>query len=375
MSLPKLLIVTRSTPLHPGAGGMEEISWQLAEQLSATWDVHVLTTPIAGHDSPTVRDGVTVHTVKRGRPGRYGLAWWSQTAHHPAARDANVVLSVSAGATAMTWRRRPAFVFQAHGNALSEALATLRSRPRLWPLKAARSLWWAGVDSITYRRMDVVAAASDHVRDGLLRRFYRGTWERTRLEVIPNGVHAPAAPAERDQPSTGDKIVAVTVSRLSRQKGVDRVIAALSDAPDHVMLLVVGDGEEELSLREQAARLGVADRVHFAGRLDRADVADALAAADVFVFPARNTEREGLPISILEALASGLPVLVPAESTWPDDLAEVMESIEMDDTTALAAALAAKIGPRTHVSTLPRPYSGDGMADAYRDLFDSLLGR
>ena len=66
----------------------------------------------------------------------------------------------------------------------------------------------------------------------------------------------------------------------------------------------VGSGEDEAAERALAERLGVGGRCHFLGERD--DVADVLAACDVFVMP---SEREGLPMAALEALSCGLPVV------------------------------------------------------------------
>jgi glycosyltransferase involved in cell wall biosynthesis len=71
-----------------------------------------------------------------------------------------------------------------------------------------------------------------------------------------------------------------------------------------VSLVLVGDGEERDRLASKAAELGVADRVHFAGRV--ADPAEYLRAADAFVLP---SVAEGMSNSLLEAMATGLPCL------------------------------------------------------------------
>lgn len=371
--MPKLLFVTRSTVLHPGSGGMEKVFWQLARQLAGRFAVAVLTTPIPGRPTTSTVDGISVHTVERGRPGRYGPAWWLQTALHPAARGADLVFSVSAGATAMLWRRGPAFLFQAHGTALAELAATLGGRPPLWPLKALRSAVWSLIDSVSYRRVDAVVAVSDTVCADLERAFYRRAWRGTRLAVVPNGI---AATSVRRGPGLVPRpphAVAITVSRLVRQKGVDRAIAALAHTAEEVGLLVVGDGEDAGTLREQAATLGVGHRVRFTGEVDGDGIADALGEADVFLFPARHAQREGLPLAVLEALAAGLPVLVPTESRWPADLEALMERVDMDDPAALAAAVVRVSGSVGSKGALPARYRQEAMLDAYRSIIGELV--
>lgn len=147
----------------------------------------------------------------------------------------------------------------------------------------------------------------------------------------------------------------------------------MAQTPESTRLVVVGDGPEATALRVQADRLGVTDRVVFAGRRTRDDVTAALAAADVFVFPAREVAREGLPLAVLEALAVGLPVLVPVGSRWPDDLSAVFDVVDMNDPEELARQIAEAASRRSSVSLLPRRYCADGMRDAYQALLGELL--
>lgn len=364
----KLLVVVRSIPAHGDTGGMERQAWDLARHLADEWQVTVLTTPVPGRPASFVDDGLAVATVPAAKPGRYGWRWWVGSAcYRP---DAEVVLSVSAGATTMSLLHRgQPYVFQAHGTALSELEGMVRVRPRLWPLKAARLACWLAVDGATYRRMGTVIAAGEQVAAHLRRRPYRRALRHAQLVVIPNGV--PVYDHKRRAELSPD-IVAITVSRLTRQKGVDRCIAALPHAPSNVKLLIVGAGPEEAALRQQAEDFEVADRVTFAGLLEERDVAIALAAADVFVFPVRNPEREGLPMAVLEALASGLPVIVPTASSWPDDLTPLFDFVDVGDATALGKALDVPPAPAPRVSRLPERYTAESSGRAYARLLESL---
>lgn len=360
----RMLVVSRSIPAHGDTGGMEQMAWDMAGHLADRWQVRVLTTPVPGRPQAFEEDGLQVVTVPGARPGRYGWRWWLGTARHDP--DADVVLSVSSGATTMSLtHRRPAYVFQAHGTALSELEGMVRVRPRLWPLKAVRLAYWLLVDRFTYRRMGTVIAASEQVAKHLRRAPYRGVWRSAELVVIPNGV---SVHDNRRIYERRPDIVAVTVSRLTRQKGVDRAIAALPHAGADVQLLIVGAGPEEAALRRQASDLGVSHRVQFAGHLMTEEVADALAAGDVFVFPARNVEREALPLSVLEALASGLPVIVPKGSAWPEDLTELLRFTAVDDPAELGKAITVPLvdGPRP--SRLPSRYTSEAVAAQYDEI-------
>lgn len=105
-----------------------------------------------------------------------------------------------------------------------------------------------------------------------------------------------------------------TVGRLITRKGHHDLLEAwpvvLDTHPD-AELLLVGDGPERDALAAHAARLGIADSVHFLGTRD--DVPALLDALDVFAFP---SHFEGLPGAVLEAMAAGLPIVAtPVDGT------------------------------------------------------------
>jgi len=127
---------------------------------------------------------------------------------------------------------------------------------------------------------------------------------RGRIRVIYNGLdverfHPPAAPAG------GGPIV--TVGRLVEQKNHEMFLhaaAALSRDVPEAAFLIIGDGPLRGALEEQARRLGIADRVTFAG--ERHDVDEVMRQASLFWLTSR---WEGMPNVVLEAMASGLPVI------------------------------------------------------------------
>jgi glycosyltransferase involved in cell wall biosynthesis len=110
---------------------------------------------------------------------------------------------------------------------------------------------------------------------------------RTRRELMGSGDERP---------------LLVCVGRLAPGKGQDLLIRALSDTAGSLVL--VGTGEVRSELESLALRLGIGERVRFLGQ--RGDVEVVLGASDLFVFA---SESEGLPLSILEAMAAGLAVV------------------------------------------------------------------
>jgi glycosyltransferase involved in cell wall biosynthesis len=110
----------------------------------------------------------------------------------------------------------------------------------------------------------------------------------------------------------------VVVGRLSPEKGGGVLLEALGGLrADGVAAVVefVGDGEARPALEAQAARLGIADRVRFLGALHPSEVPARLRQADVFCLP---SFAEGLPVSIMEAMAVGTPVVTTYISGIPE---------------------------------------------------------
>lgn len=129
--------------------------------------------------------------------------------------------------------------------------------------------------------------------------------------VIHNGVDterfSPDARREGLLEFPADARLIVSVGRLVGWKGIHVIIEALSGLPDHVHYLVIGDGTERPRLERLARELGVAGRVHFVGRISHTELPSWLARGDVFVQPSIGEEAFG--ISVVEAMACGLPVL------------------------------------------------------------------
>ncbi len=138
-----------------------------------------------------------------------------------------------------------------------------------------------------------------------------------------------------------------SVTRLSAQKRIDRMIEAVALVPE-AHLALAGEGELEEELRRRAAELGVQDRVHFLGY--RGDVERVLAALDVF---AVTSDREGMANAMLEAMAAGVPVVSTpvsgaAEALAPDGSGREAGVIASAEAPAFAAALRGLLADRAH---------------------------
>ncbi len=110
--------------------------------------------------------------------------------------------------------------------------------------------------------------------------------------------------AKRGELCLGDgDIVLLSVGELNRGKNHQAIFRALAELKDpRIRYLVAGRGKQEASLRAIAESLGIAEQVRLTGHRD--DIPELLNAADIFCFP---SIREGLPVALMEAMASGLP--------------------------------------------------------------------
>ncbi len=163
-------------------------------------------------------------------------------------------------------------------------------------------------DRVGCQVADAVLCTSASVRDEAIR-FYGA--DAARLHVVPNGVNTDRFTPQGEHLrarygfAPADRVI-LFVGVLSGRKRPHLLVEALSHLPQRWHLLFVGRGPLEAALRGRAEALGLADRVHFAGYLPYPALPALYRTADVMALPSRY---EGFPKVILEALASGLPVV------------------------------------------------------------------
>ena len=128
------------------------------------------------------------------------------------------------------------------------------------------------------------------------------------ISVIPNGVDIKKFDSISAKKSNKFKVI--FVGRLHPQKGVKYLIEAISKIKDkinNVEISIVGSGEEEQKLKGLSKNLGVSDIIKFKGKLFGSDLVKEYKSSHLFVLPSLY---EGQPLTLLEAWAAKLPVLV-----------------------------------------------------------------
>ncbi len=173
-----------------------------------------------------------------------------------------------------------------------------------------------------------------------LRAIATDIWRLPRVRYVPNGIDLARFTDLGRQP--GDAAVIGTVAALRAEKNLARLLRAfhlLGDASP-ARLMIVGDGPERAHLQLLAAELGLGARVVFTGHTDRAQ--EYYQQFDIF---ALSSETEQMPLSVLEAMASGLPVAATDVGDVRAMLADAnADCVVAQDDAALAAALRLLVG-------------------------------
>jgi glycosyltransferase involved in cell wall biosynthesis len=222
-------------------------------------------------------------------------------APYPAAVARPVLRSLS--------RRRPAIVYTEHNN---------------WD-GYGRATRWA--NALTYPLDDARLAVSPAALASMPSPF------RRRTEVLIHGIdldeaaaHGAARERVRAELGVADgTVLVVTLANLRAHKDYPTLLAAARralDAGAAIRFVAVGQGPLEADVRAQAHRLGLGDAFELLGY--RADALDVLAAGDIFTL---SSMAEGYPVSLMEALALGLPVVATAVGGIPEAVRTGVEGL------------------------------------------------
>jgi glycosyltransferase involved in cell wall biosynthesis len=255
------------------------------------------------------------------------------------------------------------------------------------PIVATCHNWLAGgamlaaynfLDRVALKHFDAVGAVSQTIAEKLLSLGVR----RERITVIPNGIDVHAFDAPPAAQVRKEQVIGI-VARLDLQKGFEyllNAIAALRPSFPEVRLLIVGEGPDRARIEEMVSRKNLDGMVTIAGQ--QTDMPGVYAAIDIFVLPSLN---EGLPMTLLEAMAASKPVVATRVGAVPTVITngETGLLVEPADGAGLTKALSQLLADpelrrrlaqkaRAHVE---QDYTAAAMARKYLAMYRDVLTR
>lgn len=381
-----ILFVSRSIPLHH-FGGMELVAWDLAvafKEMGHT--VNFLTTSLPNRPQVLTHDKIIVHALSNTTTGKYSSSWWKESSiyfQETLKPKTNIVLSISAGAYGLLEHKNHIpFVLQAHGTSWGEFISKLREKKIKSYIKSVFNLMALKKDLKTYDLFDAFVAVGEAVVQDTKKFPINRALKQNKVHLIKNGINTTLFsfnPDMREQLREKYNIdnstkVVMSASRLHKQKGVHLgllgFVEYLKVNPNSIYI-IIGDGPEYKNLNELAKKLNIIDNVIFTGSLKREELAQYLNIGDIFLFTSQH--NEGLPLNTLEALSSGLKVIVSSHIQGVLDINK-NATIPVDPKSAqeISKALETEID-ENRKSYLPEEYSLDCCAKQYIKLFYSLM--
>ena len=238
-----------------------------------------------------------------------------------------------------------------------------------------------------YRRADRLIVLSDAFKSLLCEEY--GV-DASRVRVVPGGVDVEhfATSLSRDEARTQlgwptDRPIVLSVRRLARRMGLDRLIAAFADVQTRIpdaLLFIAGKGPEGERLQALVRESELQDAIRFLGFVPESELPLAYRAADLSVVP--TVALEGFGLTTVESLAAGTPVLVTPEGGLPEVVSGLSPDLVMpsdaagDIASALGDALLGNVGmPDSEAcrSYAREHFTWDQVASRTRSVYEEVL--
>jgi glycosyltransferase involved in cell wall biosynthesis len=254
----------------------------------------------------------------------------------------------------------------------------------LWKRTTYALKVYAYIDSLLMRKADKVIAVSEEIADEMTKKGIPST----KILVIDNGIDLQKFENKTRNNDlrksfglNGNHKIIGTIASLTEEKGHRYLIEAAKHVIDkcpECRFLIVGDGGQRHFLEKTVAGLGLTEKVIFTG--SRKDVPDILSMLDLFVLPSL---KEGLPMALLEAMASKVPVIATSVGAIPKVIVNNKTGILVDPGNAnvLSTAILALLHngqtayrlASTGFQKVKTEYSAQMMSSRYVNLYRNIL--
>jgi glycosyltransferase involved in cell wall biosynthesis len=237
------------------------------------------------------------------------------------------------------------------------------------------------LDRMVLKKFNALAAVSDAVAHRLL--AFGVPAEK--IKTIANGIDVMAF--ERAEPlpllKAEDSTVVGLVARLDLQKGFEYLLRAareLCKTSPGLKIVIAGEGPDRNAIEEMVQQYGLQSNVILAGQ--QSNMPAVYAAMDIFVLPSLN---EGLPMTVLEAMAASKPVIATRVGAIPSVIKDGESGLLVDpkNSEGLRNAIASllddperrrRMGTQAH-AWVSQNYTSEAMALKYRDMYEEVLGK
>lgn len=283
----------------PHIGGVEVVVEEVArEQAKQGYQVNVFTSNIGSEGAPDVlyEKGVTVRRIRSTEfahtPIMWLLPYWLIRLPKKSVLHVHIAQCLFPEIALIASKiRKLKFILHFHLDVEQSGI--------LGPLFLLYKKYILG---FVLRRAEKIVVFSEIQKVFLIKTY---SVKSKKICIIPNGVNEKYFISKNIKKTVTNPFRLLYVGRFSVQKRLDRIIDAVSLLSFPVELIFVGDGEDRSDLEEQVKKRSLMN-VIFVGKKTPDEVREYLKMADAFVIP---SEKEGMPIAVLEAMAAGLPVV------------------------------------------------------------------
>jgi glycosyltransferase involved in cell wall biosynthesis len=308
-----ILVMIRILPTH-ALGGMQKQCMDLCDGfIEKGHTVTILTT--AHQDGITTEriGNIKIYYLSPSRTQRYSRSWNRacrlKISEIHSSTPIDIIHSQSMGARGvLSWAKKQNIpvVSTWHGTSLTEIstfFSSARKSPRHWHwlflMPAILVRQYFTMDLPTRRASAAITLVSPTLEKNMR------VFAKNKVYVIANGIDIPENPPLRINRNT---LHLLCLGRIEIEKGMHHAVRAMVEFnEENIKLDIVGTGPYLDELKVLIAKLKLEEKVLCHGRVDDDELSKLFAVADVYLMP--TTRQEGLPLTILEAMANGLPVI------------------------------------------------------------------